>query len=160
MTRPAPSARRGARARPPGSRPVGRGFTLLEVMVAMAILAMSLAAIFDVVGGALRNHERAQHLELATLLARTKLTEVEARFEEDGFRDFDQTDDGTFEEEGHPEVAWSVIAVKPTLDLGASLAVPDLVRDRQWEEIGRRAMLAASIIQSRKNVAQQDSYVH
>lgn len=46
------------------------------------------------------------------------------------------------------------------VNLGASLAVPDLVRDRQWEEIGRRAMLAASIIQSRKNVAQQDSYVH
>lgn len=36
------------------------------------------------------------------------------------------------------------------VNLGGSLAVPDLVRDKQWDEIGRRAMLAASIIQSRR----------
>jgi len=47
------------------------------------------------------------------------------------------------------------------VNLGASLAVPDLVNSRQWDEIGRRAMLAASIIQSRKNVAKQtSSYIH
>jgi 2-dehydro-3-deoxyphosphogluconate aldolase/(4S)-4-hydroxy-2-oxoglutarate aldolase len=36
------------------------------------------------------------------------------------------------------------------VNLGGSLAVPDLVREQQWDEIGRRAMLAASIIQSRR----------
>jgi len=47
------------------------------------------------------------------------------------------------------------------VNLGPSLAVPDLVRTRQWEEIGRRAILATSIVQSRKNVGQPDSsYVH
>jgi len=47
------------------------------------------------------------------------------------------------------------------VNLGASLAVPDLVNTRQWDEIGRRAMLAASIVQSRKNVAKRASpYVH
>jgi len=46
------------------------------------------------------------------------------------------------------------------VNLGGSLAVPDLVKKQQWEEIGRRVMLAASIIQSRKTVSQQDSYVH
>ncbi len=47
------------------------------------------------------------------------------------------------------------------VNLGASLAVPELVTTRQWEEIGRRAMLATSIIQSRKSVARPDSpYVH
>ena len=47
------------------------------------------------------------------------------------------------------------------VNLGASLAVPDLVNTRQWDEIGRRAMLAASIVQSRKNVAKRSSpYVH
>ncbi|HKO00607.1 MAG TPA: bifunctional 4-hydroxy-2-oxoglutarate aldolase/2-dehydro-3-deoxy-phosphogluconate aldolase [Thermoanaerobaculia bacterium] len=47
------------------------------------------------------------------------------------------------------------------VNLGASLAVPDLVNTRQWDEIGRRAMLAASIVQSRKNVAKRTSpYVH
>lgn len=47
------------------------------------------------------------------------------------------------------------------VNLGPSLAVPDLVRDEQWEEIGRRAMLAASIIQSRRNLEQIEApYIH
>lgn len=47
------------------------------------------------------------------------------------------------------------------VNLGPSLAVPDLVRSGQWEEIGRRAMLATSIIQSRRNVEQPEaSYIH
>ncbi|HSP13800.1 MAG TPA: hypothetical protein VLV78_03495 [Thermoanaerobaculia bacterium] len=45
------------------------------------------------------------------------------------------------------------------VNLGPSLAVPDLVRSQQWEEIGRRVVLATSIVQSRKDV-QTDSYVH
>lgn len=96
-----------------------RGFTLLEVMVAMAILAMSLTAAFEVVGGALQNHLRTRELELATMLARAKLAEVEAKYEEEGFRDFDQSEEGTFEDEGHPEIRWTAATVKPTLELGA-----------------------------------------
>lgn len=47
------------------------------------------------------------------------------------------------------------------VNLGGSLAVPDLVRSQQWEEIGRRVMLATSIVASRKVVSEpQDSYVH
>jgi len=45
------------------------------------------------------------------------------------------------------------------VNLGPSLAVPDLVRQQQWDEIGRRAMLATSIVQSRKDI-RTDSYVH
>ena len=47
------------------------------------------------------------------------------------------------------------------VNLGGSLAVPDLVREEQWEEIGRRVILATSIVASRRAVA--DSmvpYVH
>ncbi len=96
----------------------GSGFTLLEVMVALAILAAGLLAVSELVGGALRNGVRAAHLETATLLARAKLAEVEDGFERKGFRDFDQEDQGTFEKEGHPEVRWKVHAVKPQVDLG------------------------------------------
>jgi 2-dehydro-3-deoxyphosphogluconate aldolase/(4S)-4-hydroxy-2-oxoglutarate aldolase len=47
------------------------------------------------------------------------------------------------------------------VNLGVSLAVPDLVRTAQWEEIGRRAMLATSIIQSRRNAdVPETPYVH
>lgn len=46
------------------------------------------------------------------------------------------------------------------VNLGASLAVPDLVKGQQWEEIGRRALLATSIVQSRNVDIESDSYVH
>lgn len=47
------------------------------------------------------------------------------------------------------------------VNLGGSLAVPDLVRSAQWEEIGRRVLLATSIIASRKVAEPEDaSYVH
>jgi general secretion pathway protein I len=95
-----------------------RGFSLLEVMVALAVLALALTATSDVVGGALRNHVRARQLEVATMLARGRLAQAEATFEEDGFRDFDQTESGTFDDEGHPEVSWKLEAVKPQLELG------------------------------------------
>ncbi len=47
------------------------------------------------------------------------------------------------------------------VNLGTSLAVPDLVRAKQWDEIVRRVVLAVSIIHARKNPAPADSaYVH
>src|SRR5437763_9144809 len=47
------------------------------------------------------------------------------------------------------------------VNLGVSLAVPDLVRNEQWEEIGRRALLASSIVQSRRTETEPNpTYVH
>src|SRR5581483_8727410 len=47
------------------------------------------------------------------------------------------------------------------VNLGSSLAVPELVRTKQWDEIARRVVLAVSIIHARKNPTAIDSaYVH
>ena len=48
------------------------------------------------------------------------------------------------------------------VNLGGSLAVPDLVREQQWDEIGRRVLLATSIVESRRQVEQAGDaqYVH
>jgi general secretion pathway protein I len=106
--------------RPAGAaRPAAGGFTLLEVMVALAILAAAMLAASELTSTALRNHERAVHLETATLLARGKLAALQDTYDREGFRDFDQTDEGTFDREGHPEVRWKVEVVKPKIDLGA-----------------------------------------
>ncbi len=109
---------RAPTARAEAGRGGGRGFTLLEVMVALAILSMGLMALSDVTGGALRNHVRASQLDQATLLARGKMVELEERFERVGFRDFDQEEEGTFEEEGHGEVRWTLQVVRPKVELG------------------------------------------
>ncbi|HUL58898.1 MAG TPA: prepilin-type N-terminal cleavage/methylation domain-containing protein [Anaeromyxobacteraceae bacterium] len=112
-----------------GERESCRGFTLLEVVVALAILAMGLMAISDVVGGALRNHVRAHDLDVATLLARAKLAQLEDQFDEDGFRDFDQDEEGTFEDQGHGEVRWAWHVTRPALEGGGDAACTKLLGD-------------------------------
>jgi general secretion pathway protein I len=94
-----------------------RGFTLLEVMVAIAILAMGMVAVSDVAGGALRNHVRAKQLDVATVLARGKVAALEDKYDEEGFRVDDEEDEGSFEDQGHPEVRWKAEVKKPSADL-------------------------------------------
>ena len=119
----------------PCARRRGRGFTLLEVMVALAILAGSLVAISDVVGGALRNHVRARQLDVATILARGKMVSLQAFYERKGFRDFDEDDEGTFEAEGHPEVRWRVAVRRPTLDLGPEAVLAALTGGKTLKDL-------------------------
>ena len=94
-----------------------RGFTLLEVMVALAVLAGSLMAVADLSGNALRNFGYARDLSVATLLARGKMAELEEKYEDVGFTDFDQTEEGTFADQGQPGMRWKLELQKPTSDL-------------------------------------------
>jgi general secretion pathway protein I len=51
------------------------GFTLIEVVVAFAILALSLGALYESLGGSLRRGGAARQEELATLRAESLLSE-------------------------------------------------------------------------------------
>ncbi len=66
------------------SRHIRSGFTLLEVMVAIAILALALTAIFSSEVGALRVGNRARRTNVATLLARCKMAEIEEQIANEG----------------------------------------------------------------------------
>ncbi len=61
------------------------GFTLLEVMMAVAILAISLTAIFASQGGAIKVAHRARKVTVASTLARCKMGEIEETILEEGF---------------------------------------------------------------------------
>lgn len=112
-------ATRAGRGGPAGAVRGARGFTLLEVMVALGLLAAALMAIADLTGNALRNHEYARDLSAATLLARGKMAELEQKYEDEGFRDFDQHDDGDFSDASRPDVRWHVDLIRPDPDLSA-----------------------------------------
>jgi general secretion pathway protein I len=60
------------------------GFTLLEVMVAIAILALSLTAIFSSEAGAIKMAHRSRKMGMATLLARCKMGEIEEQVAKEG----------------------------------------------------------------------------
>jgi general secretion pathway protein I len=88
-------------------------------MVALALLAGAFMALAELGGSALRNHAYARDLSAATLLARGKLAELEERYEDLGFEDFDETDQGDFADEGRPDVRWQVELARPDADLSA-----------------------------------------
>lgn len=56
-----------------------RGFTLIETVVALAILALALGALYESFGGVLRSTVRAQWQEAAWALAERKLIEASLR---------------------------------------------------------------------------------
>jgi general secretion pathway protein I len=103
------------------------GFTLLEVMVALAILSVTLMAIADLAGNALRSHVYARDLSAATLLARSKMAELEEAYEDRGFKDFDETEEGDFDAEGHPEIKWRVEVLRPDPSLGPNQLISVLL---------------------------------
>ena len=96
-----------------------RGFTLLEVMVALAVLAGSLMAVAELSGNALRNFVYARDLSVATLLARGKIVELQEKYDDSGFTDFDQKEDGSFSDQGQPTFRWALELQKPPADLSA-----------------------------------------
>jgi general secretion pathway protein I len=61
------------------------GFTLLEVMVAVAILGITLVSIFSSEAGAIRMAGRSRLLTTASLLARCKMGEIEEEVMRTGF---------------------------------------------------------------------------
>jgi len=75
-------------------RPSKAGFSLLEVMVAVAILGLGLTAILSAQAGAFSAATHARSLSLATGLARCKMMEVEEKLVKDGFPELDENDSG------------------------------------------------------------------
>jgi general secretion pathway protein I len=72
----------------------GRGFTLLEVLVAIAILGLALTVILSSQVGLLSSAQRARYLTVATSLVRCKMSEVEAKLLKDGYQLTDVNDEG------------------------------------------------------------------
>jgi general secretion pathway protein I len=95
------------------------GFSLLEVMVALGLLASALMALAELSGQALRNHAYARDLSAATLLARGKMVELEQQYEDQGFRDFEESEDGDFADQGRPDLKWRVELKQPQISLSA-----------------------------------------
>ncbi len=89
------------------------GFTLLEVIIAVAILGVSLVAVHAINGGALSMHAYAKRLTVATMLARSKVADVESKLQSDGLPADDETEEGDFDEEGFPTYKWKAEIIRP-----------------------------------------------
>ncbi len=97
------------------SRSQGRGFTLLEVLVAISILGMGLTVILSSQVGLFSSAQRSQNLTAAASLARCKMAEVELDLLKEGFPLIDRQDEGTCceDEPRRPySCRWTVQTVK------------------------------------------------
>ncbi len=114
-----------------------RGFTLLEVMIALAILAVSFTTLLGTQSQALIITSYVRDVTVASFLARGKLVELEHHYKTEGFGTFDEEEDGDFGDEGYPSFKWQVKLEKIEADEGVLEEItaqlpqdPDAIKDQ------------------------------
>ena len=66
----------GVRSTPPVSPAGSRGFTLLELLLAFVVFALSFATVLEILSGSMRNTVRARHYSEAALTAQSIMDQV------------------------------------------------------------------------------------
>jgi general secretion pathway protein I len=104
-----------------------KAFTLLEVMIAMAILALALTALMGHQAVSVQMSDYSNKLSQANLLAYGKLLDLEHMLIKDSMDVLDNCDDGDFRAEGLREFKWKACAYKLEIADGASEQIADQV---------------------------------
>ena len=95
-----------------------QGFSLLEVMVAMAILSVGLVSLLQVQSRSAQLAIEAREMTVATMLARGKLYDCQTDLLKKGFTIGDYNEAGNFDDEGYPTFFWECHAYKPEMPTG------------------------------------------
>ncbi|MCU1277751.1 MAG: hypothetical protein JWM53_1297 [bacterium] len=91
------------------------GFTLLEVMIAMAILAGALTWMTVAVSRNIKAENHAKLMTTSTFLAREKMVDLEDELYEKGFGEFEKEQSGQFDDKGFSRFSWKAIVDKVEL---------------------------------------------
>jgi general secretion pathway protein I len=86
---------------------VQKGFTLLEIMVALSIVGIALVSLLSLGNRSIGVHDRLQHITQATLLAQQKMAESEFEASSKGAAEL-KNRSGTFEEP-FDDYSWHVV---------------------------------------------------
>lgn len=98
-----------------------RGFTLLEVMIALAILAGALVVLLRISTQDVRAAYHAKLLTIGTQLARSKMADLEADLYKNLFS-CDEQSAGDFTDESQPKFTWEATCEKVELPTSDSVA--------------------------------------
>lgn len=136
------------------------GFSLLEVMVAVAILAIALLALVNFQGQSMIIFGRAEKLSLASFLAREKMADVLLQIDKDLFQQGsfpeDKSDSGAFEKP-YEDFKWEykmrkvdipapggvearenpAMAIMHTVSTQIKELVREVALTVSWEELGK-----------------------
>lgn len=119
------------------------GFTLVEVMISLSILALGLVMLLRGAATNMGSTQQAQMLTAATELARGKMYDLEEELLQEGFQELDQEVDGDFEEEGWPTITWEAQIVK--IELPNLTAMQNLGADGEEGAEGEDAASASPL---------------
>jgi len=106
---------------------MSRGFSLIEVMIALAILGLSLTVILNGNISAIASVERMEGMTQATLLARGKMLDIERELNKEGFKMDEEERDGDFDDNKHPEIKWKArilpikVQTEKLMDMASSM---------------------------------------
>ncbi len=93
------------------------GFTLLEVVIGLALLGLGLTVLIKSTASSIFNAEQAHMIGVVTDLARAKMYDIEEVLLKDGFTDTDQSQESEecFVDEGWPNICYSYKVEEPKL---------------------------------------------
>jgi len=91
------------------------GFTLLEVMIAMAILSGALVWLIVGMSRSIKAENHAKLMTTATFLAREKMVDLEDDLYDKGFGEFEKDQSGAFDDKGFSRFTWKAIVDKVEL---------------------------------------------
>ena len=100
------------RTRPSIRKTSQSGFTLLEVLIALAILASALTILMGTMANSGQQAVFSNELTTASMLARSKMIDLEYELMEEGFSTGSQHFEGDFGEDGREDITWEA-AVRP-----------------------------------------------
>ncbi len=96
------------------------GFTLLETIIAMAIMVLALSSILAVESGSINASVRTKQMNIVAMLAKAKMVSTEHAIEGKSFSEYKKEDGGPFEAP-YQEYRWKTVIKEvefPTLSAG------------------------------------------
>jgi len=99
-----------------------RGFSLIEITIALSILVLALSILVENQGFAAFMTRDAEKIRIATMLAEEKMIEAQLQLELEGWKTSDIDEDGDFDDLGSEEFRGS----------GSNLDLDDEFEDYQW----------------------------
>jgi prepilin-type N-terminal cleavage/methylation domain-containing protein len=124
------------------TRVFARAFTLLEVMVAIALLALGLMMLLQVQARSIQLAQQARNMSVATGLARAKLYDCQEDFRKKGFSIGDYDEEGKFDEEGFDTFFWECHAYKPKLPVPDATDITTGLSDGAQAAAGQNEQLS------------------